>query len=993
MSAVPDATRRARPEVLLDPSWWAPALALHERAEHGVPAHFGSRPRHWEQDGLDAAFALRLAELNLTEDGALALRAEPAPELAARMRKPGWASVAERAVRIAATLPGTSAEGLDWREALARPLRPFVLDAADRLAEGLATLPGTVLDLPRIADSFSAALSRRLFALAARTLVGELHRRRTEGRLRGADGQARFTDFAHQLTDATGLAELITGYPVLARLLAQTSANAAEATVELLGRLAADHAELVATLFHGIDPGPLVELEPGKGDPHRGGRSCTLLHFADQRKLIYKPRDPGAHLLLGKLLAWTGRHLPGLGLRAVPTVARDGYGWSAYLAGAPVADAAEAAEFYRKQGALLALLHAVQATDIHCENLIAEGDTPVLVDLETLFHPDLTGAPSTGDPAADALAASVHRTALLPLIVIGEQGALDMSGLGGDGGRTAPASAVDWADPGTDVMRLVRTARPFAGARNRPVLDGHPVDPAEHEGALLEGFRLVYDLITAHRDELVVLAASAADLPLRVVTRPTWVYATLLDETTHPSVLRDALDRDRALSVLWAGRSHPVLAQLLPQELAELWAGDVPLFTGAPGSAEIRTAQGKPLPVPLGRSGLAAALAAIGRFGEVDRQDQEWVICAALATRHPAGEHQDAAPLPGPRTGTAAEPDRLLAAASAVADQIVARGIPGGDRVNWLGLELVDDRQWLVLPMGAGLATGHVGVALFLAQLAAATGVPRYADTARRALRGIPDLLAALEVQPRLRAAVGCGGPQGLGGIAYGLARLATLLDADWLRAEAGTAVRLAGAAATEGADPSWATGTAGCLAAMRAVHAETGLAAAKTLAEACAEHLARCLRQGVELPGGFAHGFAGLAWALRLDGRHPDLAAEATRRSSAAGPGWCAGAAGLALATGATGALADQPVLRDLSLCHGELGVQEVLTVLEGPSAARRRRAGQALEALHRLGPACGAPAGVATPGLLNGLAGIGYGLLRLASPDHVPSVLLLQR
>ncbi|MGO1057162.1 type 2 lanthipeptide synthetase LanM family protein [Crossiella sp. CA198] len=992
MSAVPDATRRTRPEVQLDPSWWAPALALHERAEHGVPAGAGHRPKHWDQDGLDAAFALRLAELNLTPAAAQALRAESAAELAARIRKPDWAASAETAVRIAASLTGSSAEGLDWRDALARPLRPFVLDAADQVAAGAATLSTSALDLAGVADSFSRTLSRRLLAIAARTLVGELHRRRTTGRLRGPDGRARFTDFAHQLTDATGLAELITDYPVLARLLAQTSVNAAEATVELLARLSADHAELVATLFQGTDPGPLVEIEAGKGDPHRGGRSATLLRFADRRRLVYKPRDLGAHLLLGRLLDWTESHLPGLGLRAAPTLARDGYGWSAYLPGAPVHSHAEAAEFYRKQGALLALLHAVQATDIHCENLIADSDTPVLVDLETLFHPDLTGAPGTGDPAADALTASVHRTALLPLIVVGEQGALDMSGLGGDGGRTAPGSVVDWAEPGTDSMRLVRAAKTFDGARNRPVLDGRAIDPGEHETALLDGFRLVYDVISAHPDELAALAESAADLPLRVVTRPTWTYSTLLDETTHPGVLRDALDRDRALSVLWSGRSHPVLAQLLPHELADLWAGDVPLFTSAPGGGEIRTAAGKPLSVPLGRTGLAAALAAIGRFGEVDRQDQEWIISAALATRQPAGDHQDAAPLPGPRTGSAAEPDRLLAAASAVADQIVARGIPGGDRVNWLGLELVDDRQWLVLPMGAGLATGHIGVALFLAQLAGATGVTRYADTARRALRGVPELLAALERSPRLRDAVGCGGTQGLGGIAYGLARLSVLLAEDTLRADAGTAVGLAGAAATAGADPSWATGTAGCLSAMRAVHTITGLPAARALADGCAEHLAHCLDQDLALPGGFANGFAGLAWALAQDGRRPDLAAEATRRSSAAGPGWCAGAAGLALATGDLGDLADHPVLRDLSLCHGELGVQEVLTVLDGPPAARRRRAGQVLDALHRLGPTCGAPAGVPTPGLLNGLAGIGYGLLRLACPEQVPSVLLLQ-
>jgi lantibiotic modifying enzyme len=37
------------------------------------------------------------------------------------------------------------------------------------------------------------------------------------------------------------------------------------------------------------------------------------------------------------------------------------------------------------------------------------------------------------------------------------------------------------------------------------------------------------------------------------------------------------------------------------------------------------------------------------------------------------------------------------------------------------------------------------------------------------------------------------------------------------------------------------------------------------------------------------------------------------------------------------------------------------------------------------------GVPHGVETPGLLLGLAGTGYGLLRMAAPDRVPSVLTL--
>jgi class II lanthipeptide synthase len=84
------------------------------------------------------------------------------------------------------------------------------------------------------------------------------------------------------------------------------------------------------------------------------------------------------------------------------------------------------------------------------------------------------------------------------------------------------------------------------------------------------------------------------------------------------------------------------------------------------------------------------------------------------------------------------------------------------------------------------------------------------------------------------------------------------------------------------------------------------------------------------------------------------------------------------------------------MSLCHGELGAVEPLqwlTERDHPAieAVRRRRAGLVLAAVQQYGPRCGTPRGVTSPGLLTGLAGIGYGLLRLGF-GNISSVLLLE-
>jgi lantibiotic modifying enzyme len=83
-------------------------------------------------------------------------------------------------------------------------------------------------------------------------------------------------------------------------------------------------------------------------------------------------------------------------------------------------------------------------------------------------------------------------------------------------------------------------------------------------------------------------------------------------------------------------------------------------------------------------------------------------------------------------------------------------------------------------------------------------------------------------------------------------------------------------------------------------------------------------------------------------------------------------------------------------SLCHGELGNLELLTAAAAlgnreAAAHRTRRAATVLAEVARGGARCGTPGAVAAPGLLTGYAGIGHGLLRLAAPERVPVLLLL--
>ncbi|GGY82672.1 hypothetical protein GCM10010327_11090 [Streptomyces nitrosporeus] len=912
-----------------------------------------------------------------------------------------------------------------------------------------------------VLEGFRRDVARRLAGLAARTLVLELHQARQEGRLRGEGTRERFRDFLRTTGGRAGLTSLVARYPVLARVLACAAMNAADAFGEMLGRLSADRESLAASgllgeagagVPAGHGPEHLVRVTSGAGDTHRGGRSVMLLRFADGTRLVHKPRPLALHRHFGTLVDWFNSLAGTPDLRIPRVLDRGEYGWAEFVEEAPCGSADDTAHFYRRLGALLGLLHVLDGTDLHHENLIAHGPYPVLVDVETLFHPP-SAATRSDDPAARALHASVHRVGLLPQLLVGDTSALDVSAVGGGAAARSPLETACWADAGTDTMRLVRGTGRFTESANRPRVEGSPVDPFVFTDALCDGFRAAYTAIGEARDELLgpngLLRLFAED-EIRFVARPTWAYATLLHESTHPDLMRDAAERQQVFGLLrTGGLGTPALPGLEDEEIAELWRGDVPVFTTRPGTTRLWSGSGREVPGFGGHApgspgsapghgmrangpdasggspspsdaatGLARVEAKVRALDTVDRQDQERIIRTAMVSTSTEPPHRTGAGPAGRRTGaTAPEPEHLLSAARSVGDQLVSLAYRDAGRANWIGLELLGERYWRLAPLAADLGSGYTGPALFLAQLASLTGAARYAEAARAALAPVPGLLDALHHRVDDLGLLGSGAYAGLGGIAYALTEVGTLLDDRQVRDWAGPATRLCCAAGSAEEGLGIRGGAAGGLVSLLAVHRTTGRPEAWRGAERCAERL---VTAPLPAGGGFADGAAGIGWALlrfaEAGGgpRHRAAGLRALRRAtrdSGQGQGWCEGTAGIALAVADSAQALSEPDLStwlaarsgepavvrptaDDSLCHGEPGVLELLGHSALPRARPHwlRRTGALLAAADRAEALCGTPGRTPHPGLLTGLSGIGHGLLRAGFPDHIGSVLLMR-
>jgi type 2 lantibiotic biosynthesis protein LanM len=1015
----------------------------------------------------DGFFARRLALDGLTESELRTLLGEPAEGILARETEtPAWLI----ALKEAFTRPAPERFPVAHSEiptmGFLNVIRPLLDAAFSRLLAGLREIAaryrrhsGAPFEATAAASLLAVNLPSSLLLLLSRTMVLELQLARQQGQLSGETPEERFRSFVARLRNPEIALALLRQYPVVARAVVETLDRWVMVGLELLERLAGDWTDLRALFSPDAEPGALVELRTGLGDFHRGGRTVTLFRFESGLRLIYKPKSLGVEAAFQNLLRWTGQKGFEPGFRTLCLLDRGMYGWVELIEASSCTDEAAVRRFYQRQGGYLALLWLLDATDLHWENLIASGEHPVLVDLETLFVPRQRelGIMADEERVGRVLEKTVLATGLLPSRVWADRGGegVDLSGLAGTGGQAAP-SMLRAEHPGTDEMRFELLPVEIPAGDNLPTLNGATAGVSQYMDEVVDGFTRMARLFLEHRQEMAAPGGpldAFADTEVRIIVRPTRNYGLLFFESFHAYAVGDALDRDRMLDRLWlSAREHPVTERVVSAERRDLLRGDIPMFTSRPGTRDMWSSDGERYADVQPDSGLERVLRRLQRLDEAELALQAWLVHNSLASielgqgRHAQYDFGEADP-----------PSRedLLAAAVEVGERLSAIALRGPRDAHWFAAQMTgSSRKWTLQPARLDLHLGLPGIILFLAWLGELTGETRFTDLARAALVTLRDQIAQGREIPS-----NIGAYAGWGGLVWVLTHLGVLWGDEELLAEA---ERIAheeippGIPADESND--LIAGASGSLIALLTLHEVRPSDRLLATAVQCGERLlarARPMERGLgwdlKVAGptplaGLSHGVAGIAWPLlRLAAKTGDrrfretaLAALEYERSlynpekrnwpdlregaileDATEPyfmwAWCHGAPGVGL-----GRLAGLPYLDDVSvreeieiavastiengfgrshcLCHGDLGNLEVVTLaaerLGRPDWALRagRIAGGILAGIRESGWLFGLPGRAEPPGMMLGLAGIGYGLLRLAAPERVPSVLILE-
>lgn len=1064
-----------------DPAWYH-ALTLTERVA-SLPASPDRRPdralnpaialRRFERWRAQTPFpsgtyfAERLADLGIAADTFQALLGEPIEHACERLKQPpDWLQQLNEAF----SGPATETPALP-PELVTTEQRVFLHVAEPLIAQGRARLRASItalaqhnpllpIDVTQIEAVMLALLPARLLPLLTRTMILELHIARLQGLLTGTTAAERFQSFGQRLQQREIALELLKQYPPLARQLVLCVEQWVTCSHEFLQHLCCDWEPICATFSPAAAPGRLAALTCA-GDQHRGGRAVLIAHFEHGLRLVYKPTSLATAMHFQELLNWVNAHGAMPNFRTLRMLDCGAHGWVEWVTPHNCTSDAQIQRFYQRQGGYLALLYALEATDFHAENIIAVGEHPLLIDLETLFHPRLE-APQRGVPSlpgSELLTHSVLRVGLLPdqARSSASQSHVDVSGLGQAGGQLTPYAVPVLEAGGTDSMHIARKRVSMTAAQNQPTLCGAAVDVRAYTGAVVAGFTAIYQLLVQHRAALLApdgpIAQFAHD-QIRVIVRDTQTYATLLDESAHPDLLHSALDRDRFFDKLWVAVQHsPALKHVIAAERADLEQCNIPLLSSYVDSCDVWSSCAQHIAQLFAVSGLTQVRQRIAQLGPNDLQQQRRIIESALLTLQPTSTPRP--PAQAAVSHATAGHQRALAAATIIAERLTALAIQRRSDAGWIGLTPGATGQCALKPLGIDLYDGLPGIALFLGHCGALTGQQRFTTLAQRAVQAMLHF-----IDQRADEIGTIGGFSGWGGVVYTLAQLGTLWQQPRLLDRALHCLPHIAALIDSDRHLDIVDGAAGCIGGLLALAECTRAPTALNVARACGQHLLTHARQephGVSwtsaIPAsraltGFAHGAAGIGWALAELGaatgedrfRDAARAAISYERSlfdaqcgswpdlrlpvqddapPQAMTAWCHGAAGIGLMrlhllhkhephdlpalcgevrTAALRTL-EQGYGHNHSLCHGDLGSLELLLqasiALADPALRRQAQQISAalITAVEAGGWRCGTPEQIESPGLMTGLAGIGYGLLRLTAPERVPSVLLMAR
>lgn len=333
----------------------------------------------------------------------------------------------------------------------------------------------------------------------------------------------------------------------------------------------------------------IISLKGAVSDPHQGHQTVKCITFKDGAHLIYKPRSLKPEAALNSFLRWINQQSSSFSFKTAAILDRDSYGYMEYIDACPCRSEEEYESFFYHLGGLFGLSHICGSSDLHFENLIANGPNPIIIDAETILPVSNDIDCHLGIQTSSLI--STPHTKLSSFDT-------DISVLGALLIPNQKLPKYEWTHINTDAMEREQIAIDLDYSQCNPFGDNEARDRFTFRSALLKGMFDLYQLLMDHKDELLCHNGPFRvfrDIPLRFLLRHTNSYALLLRELFRGEHLKSDSAFEQGLKKLEGcyknipPEKKAVYKKAVEAEKIAFRRGDIPYFTVNSSSAIVES--------------------------------------------------------------------------------------------------------------------------------------------------------------------------------------------------------------------------------------------------------------------------------------------------------------------------------------------------------------------------------------------------------------------
>ena len=335
--------------------------------------------------------------------------------------------------------------------------------------------------------------------------------------------------------------------PLLSSQFTLCEKQFSEMLSEMLTRIQADRKDISRAFFGGTDFVRILKIDGGKSDKHQNGR-CACIITTEHGTFLYKPRNLRADTVLYDMVSELFSDIV-----ILPKALDFGqYGYAEYIKDEPAKTSEEAERFFYRLGGVCALFQTFASTDFHCENILAKGEFPAVVDLETFLGVPNAADTKNSDLFQNDLSHSLFFSGIIPKIK--------------DDRELSPLLC-------KDRYSIL------------PLIDGERVDVRGYLSFFDEGFRAIYHRCIAKKSVLLQYLERLSECRFRCLLRNTNDYAIMLRGLYSVKTLSSEPYRSERIKSLRNALGQTANEQqrekqsaVADEEISSLLCGDVPIF-------------------------------------------------------------------------------------------------------------------------------------------------------------------------------------------------------------------------------------------------------------------------------------------------------------------------------------------------------------------------------------------------------------------------------